>query len=1166
MKLSIKVVFALLLCSFSLVFTCGSYSHADSIPPGPFEQVGTIVIPAGYAELLNFYGEAIKKKPTQALKDLSEKFNRYNQAIGRIAGIIDVGGKIYTGELKEAAISGGLTALGELASSNAGQALLKAAGLTTLPVTTFIAAVQIYRASDAALQSATAGRQLESLYGSIESDPILKNTKRSLGTGDPIPVTQEHVEYLWRKILFSTSWRDLFKTYVSQELGKTWPEASLWESWTLPGNSIEDAALIEHQQDYKSYIAGLLSHLNYLAKKRESSFVMQKYIRQLEAKFANVKPEEILRKYVDAVKQLPKIKEFIGQCPELISRGLQDRNPGPLVIVIDNSKSYAVNVLAFLPTTGPLSHERETLMASLKSYYNKAWSARDAVLASQIRENQRLAAAVPVRAWRAKRIGFDLSFSSLKSMLQEEFSKTGTTEHVDKSISSSWDRVFSAYKQQEQAVKTAYLQAQENPPVSAERNESAYDAFREQLQIYKNMDNQQYNEMVARVRDFKGTLQQERELRDNALRNAGAQLRKIALESNTIVNRGTELISRYCDGSTCSFPPPNYVGLTKMSFPQPVITESKTAPANFYQPLFRHIDKLSFEVVSPGRLITFPNGRKHGLVRLMGVADDEILSKDALTQFKIAIERYKEGLEKIQSLLEDYPGPLSWSTGFIARAVNDVFIPFLNKIIPLEKQLKELATTSRNMQHLYQTTLENVEKDAIYLDQLRPILLSLQPILSQFSRRYTNTSVANTSRSGLFLFNPEVITDYGSHPACNLIDHSPTLMTPKDITKAVQQLQPQLQASGLVWLDQKYNLGLEKFLDSFIRKYTRLKTAKDPGHYQFIDLKGTSCKLTFNDEFDALLKSIQTLKISSHFPKDVSHVRANFYVGLETLDLDLDPENHFGFARGVVKKSWDPVMASSIQKVIDAFTEKVAAYREWQEKETYFEEKLQQFEVISAKFSHDEYDAKAASNAMAKNEKLLSVYEKAAANEPTIMGFLSGAAADPKLSSFRQKYFSRRQPEYKQRFYWINEMIRNFKLRVESRTTEDQLTGAKKIIIAFYDQFKQAYEAKNESLVMSFIADDWTAAGGVTLFDLEDNLSNMYNVFDDIEYSLSELSINSAGQNVYDVSYSVTIRGTIFDNDLTHEEASSVNEQIVIDGSGKPKIKKTLGGNYWSIQ
>ena len=123
------------------------------------------------------------------------------------------------------------------------------------------------------------------------------------------------------------------------------------------------------------------------------------------------------------------------------------------------------------------------------------------------------------------------------------------------------------------------------------------------------------------------------------------------------------------------------------------------------------------------------------------------------------------------------------------------------------------------------------------------------------------------------------------------------------------------------------------------------------------------------------------------------------------------------------------------------------------------------------------------------------------------------------------------------------------------------------IIIAFYDAFKQAYEAKNESQVMSFIADDWTAAGGVSLFDLEDNLRNMYNVFDDIQYSISGLSINhQAGQNIYNVSYSVTIRGVIFDNDLIHEEVSSVREQIRIDGNGKPEIYKTLGGNYWSSQ
>lgn len=122
------------------------------------------------------------------------------------------------------------------------------------------------------------------------------------------------------------------------------------------------------------------------------------------------------------------------------------------------------------------------------------------------------------------------------------------------------------------------------------------------------------------------------------------------------------------------------------------------------------------------------------------------------------------------------------------------------------------------------------------------------------------------------------------------------------------------------------------------------------------------------------------------------------------------------------------------------------------------------------------------------------------------------------------------------------------------------------MITNFYDSFKQAYESKNESLVMNLIADDWSSADGVTLFDLEDNLRNMYNVYDDIQYTISGLNISRAGQNIYNVSYSVTIRGEIFDNDLTHEEVSSVTEQLILDGSGKPKIYRTLGGSYWSIQ
>lgn len=133
------------------------------------------------------------------------------------------------------------------------------------------------------------------------------------------------------------------------------------------------------------------------------------------------------------------------------------------------------------------------------------------------------------------------------------------------------------------------------------------------------------------------------------------------------------------------------------------------------------------------------------------------------------------------------------------------------------------------------------------------------------------------------------------------------------------------------------------------------------------------------------------------------------------------------------------------------------------------------------------------------------------------------------------------------------------------RLSETEQADREKIN-AFYQTFKEAYENKNEAQVMNLISGNWSSGDGTTLMDMEDNLRNMFNVFDDLQYNISGLSIQPAGAGIYNVSYSATIRGTIFDNDLNHEEVSSVTEQVIIDSSGQPKIYKTLGGGYWSIQ
>lgn len=1145
-----------------LGLTCLSSTsvHADGAPPGPFEQVGTITIPAGYAEILGAYESSLGTNPTKALKDISDKLNKYNQAIGRIAAVIDVGGKLYAGDLKGAAISTSLTTLGELASSNTGKALLDAAGLTTLPVTTFIVAVQVWQASEAALESATAGRQLESLYGSIEADPVLKNTKRALGTGDPIPVTQGSIEYLWRKILMSNGWREVFKTYVTSELGQTWPEPSYWERLTLPGNNIEDAALFENQKDYKSYIAGLLSYLNHLAKKRESQFVMGKTIRQLQSKFQNLKPDEILGKYVGAIQQLPKVESFIADCPGLISRGLSERNYGPLQIVIDNSKSYAGSVLAFLPATGPLGEKRTTLMSKLKANYSQAWAARGAVQASLMRETEEAVQTIPsTGGYHAQRVPFTLTFGQIEKSLETEYLATGLFEKAHENFNAEYDRVFGQYDKQEERARQEYLQKQQLSLVPEAYNEAHFDNFYQKLRSFRSMDQMLQVDFMTRVNAFEQTLQQRTESQIDTMYVLYNRMSHESIDFHNALNITTGVLARFGLQDGGSLPNANYVGLLKLDLPQGNIDDPARSES-FISPILEQIDKLRS---------TLPHGVFHGQFSkysptdLIFVTADILQASSSLIEQEASIATFQENLQTLSQQLQKYPGPPS---NRLQRLQQQLVVDseLLKNAKNMLKITKSLIETLPALRQTYETAADNLDKDIYYLARLKKTLLAFPPILGNFSKQYRNTSVSTSSKPGPFLFNPHVV-DFASHPSCSTIDHSPTLMTAQDIKTARQKLQTQLQSIGIIWLDQKYNIGLANYIDLWINRTTYLDQAKTPGHYQFIEF-GDSCYLHFNDEFDALRAKIEALKISSLFPDALNSIRVNGYISLSTLQLDLDPENQFAFAKSVIEKSWDQTMKTSIQAVFDAFSKKRSEYWDWQEKEAYFREQVRKFDDISAKFGNLEYNAGAANNTMASIDKLIQLYEKAAAMQPTVEGFLSSSSTDPKLSSMRQGYFSRLQPEYKNRFYSIGEMLRNLKSRAKNASQGQQQAAAKEAITTFYAAFQQAYDSKDESRLLSYLSDDWEAGDGTTLFDIEDYFHNMFNVFDEIQMQISDLSVESIGDDRYRASYETTIIGRIFDDGLEHEEKSSVTEELEVNSSGKVLIIRTPQGRFWYVK
>jgi len=136
----------------------------------------------------------------------------------------------------------------------------------------------------------------------------------------------------------------------------------------------------------------------------------------------------------------------------------------------------------------------------------------------------------------------------------------------------------------------------------------------------------------------------------------------------------------------------------------------------------------------------------------------------------------------------------------------------------------------------------------------------------------------------------------------------------------------------------------------------------------------------------------------------------------------------------------------------------------------------------------------------------------------------------------------------------------------ETRKREDRETNAPLRIAEFYRQFRGAYEGRNDSQLISFLGDDWESGDGTTLADLQGYLRNSFSVFDEIRYTQSNLQIHPAAQGGYRVTYDLAIIGRIYADNLTHEEKSTVSEELAFDDGGKLRITRTTGGRFWSVQ
>ncbi len=103
----------------------------------------------------------------------------------------------------------------------------------------------------------------------------------------------------------------------------------------------------------------------------------------------------------------------------------------------------------------------------------------------------------------------------------------------------------------------------------------------------------------------------------------------------------------------------------------------------------------------------------------------------------------------------------------------------------------------------------------------------------------------------------------------------------------------------------------------------------------------------------------------------------------------------------------------------------------------------------------------------------------------------------------------------------------------------------------FYARFKAAYEEKNESGLMNCLSDQWEAGDGTTLYDVEEYFRNMFTVFDEIRLDITNMRVEKSGESTYRVSYELLITGRIFAENMTHNEKSSVMEEVTVTDNNR---------------
>lgn len=1210
----------------SLAEAAGKTAQALDTPEGKFlDQLVMNGLPSAYSEFLGSMQSAGAKQFTaeawkggQIAQDLAKSsrwmdgMSKLNTALGRAAAVVDIGAKAAAGEGKEVAISGVITILGELGNIPGGQAVMDAARVTPPVISAATMAFIIWRESAKQLDEATKSVATESMYYSIEK-MCRVTAGRKLGEGDPIPVNPENIEKVWNRILTDATFRGAFANYVQVDLEKEFPEPGWFDTvneyiygaatiGTGENSTVQDRlneqtikSLEELKTEFKPYITGLLGTMNRAEKTKEQGVIAMKVATALAGDLdrGSKTLESGLGRVMLAATRLDLVTIYANRCQAEIKKAVAEKDYQSLLVHQKMITEYVKEVIAWIPTTGPLADERSAAFDKMKAGYDAACKGLAEIKAEVQKKIEK-----PELPQEAQGAQMALSPESLYreymagQLTPFDWAGTGGPEAVKANFMSllknqkgkGLARVVSAWEQENYAFAMQDLSETKSMPLpeymdtiagykqklspsfayppalaSYKPQEDAQRAWSTALQMYNtardmqvNLVNQDHQETLAWLK--------------NALAEYNSLLQQMEKRAQEIRN---------------SFP---YISAPGESLLQTINTTERWLAENpSGLPVFATPTKRSYGAFD---LSVLPRDVAIELGRLRFYTNDNM--KNVTDAIDNAITDYEKSAVNFDAALRDSRPDDQTIREYINPdflVTDEWFVKLQGERSAIPQYISGLKARRDSLVPRFQRQIDETDADIFWVKRAGVNW-------EVFTRKLAENNIAPVQTNGQQYFLPDFgrLEESGSSAAVVASPH-PHLLTDTEKGKILSDLQGFYQTSNLRGF---VNRCAKYLLDDFDIFFKAIQSAKTYPEENFF--------ITCNNYNDSGKKFLSSQK-------------AGGYSGVSGREFGLVTTSTLAAARAVLAAAvpGSETFMAAVEKfkqelplmiwMNDIFAGDPLYQPDWGSSTigpvyvALVAELNKKIKEHGTAVQEQEARNREANNTTAtqKLPGLIVEMEKRLEEGGSLAQSAREVAADdlagilkfiPLVQDFRTKEIN--APPYQEFYAMVYSLIdqksalfirayadmeKLWKLDQELRDLENELAGKRnslpdldsKVVIDFYQAFKDAYESRNESAVMAMIGDEWEAGDGTTLADLQGYLRNSFTVFDQITYKLSQLTCSWNGR-AFEVSYDLTITGRNYLYNLKHEEKSTVNEEVSLDSRGQLRISRTLNGRFWYVQ